>query len=181
MGTFTEQNVQCEGRPGKQPSSSRRVGPRAGAPHQRQLPGQRDQTGRVAMLIDLENIVRVGGGRLLPAQQAGTVLERALDLAGPADFRLAIAPTGVLQRLAGALRTLRLPCEAVRAGPDAADAALLAHAEHLVSIGYTSFIVISADHYFSEICRRYPTTVIARHGQPVARVLRQTAVAVLAA
>src|SRR5689334_13447965 len=143
MGSFTEQNVQWRGRPGKQQSPA---GRRVGALRQRELPVQRDRAGRVAVLIDLENIVRVGGGLLLPEQRAGTLLERALDLAGPADFRLAIAPAGVLQRMAGPLRTLRLACEAVPAGPDAADAALLAHAEHLGSIGYTSFVVISADH-----------------------------------
>jgi hypothetical protein len=48
-------------------------------------------------------------------------------------------------------------------------------------VGYRRFVVVSADHIFHELCRRHPTTVIVRHGQPVARILRQTAVAVLAA
>jgi len=139
-----------------------------------------DAAGRVAVLVDLENVVRVRSD-LMPAEDALQMLGRALKLAGPADFRIAIAPAGILRRYAGPLVTLALPCESVPAGRDSADLALLAHAEHLASVGYRRFVVVSGDHFFHEICRRHPTTIIARHGQPVARLLRQTALAVLAA
>lgn len=130
------------------------------------------------MLVDLENIARVKGG-WLTEQELAEVLAHALALAGAADFRLAVAPCGVLKRYAGTLAALRLRCEAVTPGPDAADLALLAHAGHLIAVGYDHFVVLSGDHLFAEI--RRPITVIVRDGQPVARALRQTAAAVLAA
>lgn len=144
------------------------------------LPRIRARAGRSAVLVDLENIARAGGD-WLPDDETGLVLRRALYLAGPAEFRIAIAPAGVLRRYAGTLDSLHLPCESVPAGPDAADLALLAHARHLTRVGYRWFTVLSGDHIFAELSRQHPTTVIVRRGQSVARVLRQTAIAVLAA
>lgn len=132
------------------------------------------------MLVDLENIVRVEAGWLTDQEACG-VLARALALGGPTDFRLAVAPCGVLRRYAGTLSALHLCCEPVTPGPDAADLALLEHAEHLIGVGYRRFTVLSGDHIFAALCRRHPTTVITRAGRPVARELRKTAVAVMAA
>lgn len=104
----------------------------------------------------------------------------ALQLAGAADFRLDIAPAEILPRYAGPLTTLRLACESVPQVPTPQTSAPLAHAQHLVSVGFGRFVTVSGDHLFDHTCHRYPT-VIVRHGQPVARVLQQTAVAVLVA
>lgn len=132
------------------------------------------------MLVDLENIARVEEG-WLTEQELADVLTHALAMAGGADFRLAVAPCGVLKRYAGTLAALRLCCEAVTPGPDAADLVLLSHAWHLIAVGYDHFVVLSGDHLFAEIGRRAPITVIVRDGQPIARALRQAAIAVLAA
>jgi len=107
-------------------------------------------------------------------------LTAGIAQAGACQFRLALAPASVLRRYSGPLASLNLPCEAVVAGPDAADHALLAHATHLATVGYGNFVVMSGDHIFSSLTSRYPTTVIVRRSQPVAGALRQTALAVLA-
>jgi hypothetical protein len=130
------------------------------------------------VLVDLENLARVDGG-WLTEQALADILTHALALAGSADFRLAVAPRAVLKRYAKTLAALHLPCEVVAPGPDAADLVLLAHAAHLTTVGYDHFVVLSGDHIFATIDR--PITVIVRDGQPVARALRQSAAAVLAA
>ena len=135
---------------------------------------------RTALLIDLENLGRDGQVWATPEDLKHT-LGDGMALVGACQFRLALAPSSVLRRYAGPLASLSLPCEAVAAGPDAADLALLAHADHLATVGDGAFVVMSGDHIFSAISRLYPTTFIVRRGQPVARVLRQTALAVLAA
>jgi len=135
---------------------------------------------RTALLIHLENVVRDGHVWATPEAVTRTLTD-GIALAGTCQFQIALAPASVLRRYAGPLASLRLPCEAVVAGPDAADHALLAHASHLAGVGYGAFVVMSGDHIFSAISTRYPTTVIVRRGQPVARALRQTAHAVLAA
>lgn len=132
------------------------------------------------MLVDLENIARVEGGWLTEPELA-EVLRHALAMAGGADFRLVVAPNGVLKRYVGTLAALRLCCSAVTPGPDAADLVLLDHAWYLIDVGYDHFVVLSGDHLFAEIASRAPITVIVRDGQPVARALRQAATAVLAA
>ena len=120
---------------------------------------------RAAVLVDLENVVRSDGLWITPVE-AERVLGLALQQAGGADFRLAVAPVSVLRRYVDVLARAGLPCE---------------HARYLEERGYTHFTVVSGDHIFSDICRRHPTTVIVRRNQPVARELRETAIAVLAA
>lgn len=135
---------------------------------------------RTALLIDLENVVRDGHQWATPEAVTRTLTD-GIAQAGACQFRLAVAPASVLRRYAGPLASLSIPCEAVAAGPDVADHALLAHASHLARVGYGDFVVMSGDHIFSAVSTRYPMTVIVRRGQPVARALRQTALAVLAA
>ena len=124
---------------------------------------------RAAVLVDLENVVRSDGLWITPVE-AERVLGLALQQAGGADFRLAVAPVSVLRRYVDVLARAGLPCEHVTPGPDAADLVLLEHARYLEERGYTHFTVVSGDHIFSDICRRHPTTVIVRRNQPVAGV-----------
>jgi hypothetical protein len=143
-------------------------------------PGRPASYARAAVLIDLENLLRRNGEWITTAE-AERVLATAMYLAGAAEFRLAVAPATVLRRYVDVLVRVGLPCEHVTPGPDAADLVLLEHERHLTERGYTRFAVVSGDHIFSDICRRHPTTVIVRRDQPVARALRETAIAVLAA
>lgn len=133
-----------------------------------------------AVLIDLENFL-YGYRNLMSPDKALPLLKRALAQVPDREHCIAVAPSWVIGHYVRVLHELSIPSAVVAPGPDAADLALLEQAEHLASIGYQRFVVISGDHIFSSLCRAFPTTVIIRKNQPVARELKETAAFVLAA
>lgn len=132
-----------------------------------------------AVLIDLENFLH-GSKGLLSSAQARPFLARAMHLIPDSGHCIAVAPARVIGNYIGLLHELAIPSAVVPPGPNAADLALLEQAEHLASIGYRRFVVLSGDHIFSELCRDYLTTVIVRNNISLARVLNQTAESVVA-
>lgn len=127
-----------------------------------------------AVLIDLENFLYASRG-LLSAERARPILRQTKELIQDSTHCLAVAPAWVLGRYVGLLHEFEIPSAAVPPGPNAADLALLEHAQHLASIGYQRFVVLSGDHIFTELCRRYPTTVIVRNNNALARALKEAA------
>lgn len=131
-----------------------------------------------AVLIDLENFLHEGKGLLSP-EQARPFLSRAMELIPDSGHCIAVAPARVIGHYVGLLHELSIPTAVVQPGPNAADLALLEQAEHLASIGFRRFVVLSGDHIFAELCRAYPTTVIVRNNGALAKVLRETAESVV--
>jgi hypothetical protein len=131
-----------------------------------------------AVLIDLENFL-FGSKGLLSPRRARPILLRVLALIQDADYCIAVAPSWVIGHYVHLLHELSIPSAVVPPSPHAADLALLEQAEHLASIGYTQFIVLSGDHVFAELCRAYPTTVIVRNNKALARALQEAAESVI--
>jgi len=128
----------------------------------------------VAVLIDLENFLHGAKGLLSP-EHARSFLARAMHLIPDSAFCIAVAPARVMGRYISLLHELSIPISLVSPGPNAADLALLELAQHLTSIGYQRFVVLSGDHIFSELSKAYPTTVIVRHNKSLAHALREAA------
>ena len=133
-----------------------------------------------AVLIDLENFLHDRYGLLSP-KHARPFLTRALNLVESPGHCIAVAPARAIGHYAGLLHELSIPTAVVPVGRNSADHALLEQANHLASIGYRRFVVVSGDHIFTSLCRAYPTTVIVRKKMGCARQLRMAAECVLAA
>lgn len=158
--------------------------PRSGGVDQRRhasCPGRRR-----ALLVDLENMVRIPDpcssiADWVPAEDALSFLRRAVAEAGEVDHALLAASAGVVTRYFDVVQALGIHCIPVDGTPDAADRALLERGDHLVRIGFSEFIVVSADHCFVQLAKRCDCTVIVRVGQDVASSLRNSARHVIAA
>jgi len=131
-----------------------------------------------AVLIDLENFL-FGSKGLISPKKARPILLRVLAFIQDTGYCIAVAPSWVIGHYVHLLHELSITSAVVPPSPNAADRALLEQAEHLASIGYTHFIVLSGDHVFAELCRAYPTTVIVRNNKALARALREAAESVI--
>lgn len=138
----------------------------------------RPATPRVAVLIDLENFLHGSKGLLSP-EHARPFLAKAMRLIPDSGHCLAVAPARVIRRYVSLLHELSIPIAVVPSGPNAADLALLEQAEHLASVGYERFVVLSGDYIFSELSKAYPTTVIVRNNKSLAHSLKKAAESVL--
>lgn len=135
---------------------------------------------RSALAIDLDNIT-IHRGRALPPEEVAPLLRGVLRLAGSVEYVMLAAPITTIQRYGSTLAALGLPWTIVPALPDAADYALLLGIFELLPLGYSQFVVASADHAFAPVAENFATTVIVRRGQPISRRLGSAATAVLAA
>lgn len=131
-----------------------------------------------AVLIDLENYLH-GAKGLLPPEHAQSFLARAMRLVPDSGHCIAVAPAWVIGNYITLLHELSIPTAVVPPGPNAADLALLEQAEHLTSIGFRRFVVLSGDHIFTELCQKYPTTVIVRNNRALAKALKDAAESVV--
>lgn len=141
---------------------------------------------RRALLIDLENMVRISDprsaiGDWVEADDALAFLRRAILEAGEVQHALLAASAGVVTRYFGVVQALGIPCLPVDSSPDAADLALLERGEHLIRTGFSEVVVVSADHNFVRLADHCDCTVIVRVGQRVASTLRDSARHVVAA
>ncbi len=133
---------------------------------------------RVTALIDLENFLHGSKGLLSP-EHARPFLSKAMRAIPDSGHCIAVAPARVIGRYVSLLHELSISTAVVPPGPNAADLALLEQAEHLASIGYQRFVVLSGDHIFSELSKAFPTTVIVRHNKSLARALKEAAASVV--
>lgn len=133
-------------------------------------PSRYPESGRRALLIDLDNIV-IQDGELLAPTQAQEVLRRILIAASPRDYVLAVAPAPTVMHVGSALLALGIRWQWCGPEPDAADHQLCLVACDLVERGYSDLAVASGDHFFACLADIARLTIVVPKGQPVAREL----------
>ena len=129
---------------------------------------------RRGLLIDLDNIA-LHRGRLLPADLVGQRLRTIAELAGPCDYRIAIAPPRTLGAYSSVLVAQSIPVRTCGSEPDAADLALCVQGFELLARGYAALVVASGDHFFAQLADLAPLHLAVPHDIPVARSLKRVA------
>lgn len=116
--------------------------------------------GRTAVLLDLENIAHDRDGWVdeREFERRMCLVDRHL---ADADYVAAACAGHILKRYLRSFITRGLHVELVPGSPDAADQALLDHADFLHQHGYDRAIVISGDHCFACLAEHFELTVIA--------------------
>lgn len=109
---------------------------------------------RSAVLIDLDNLVgtkRDGACARVDSEEVEFRIVRAIKLAGPAEFVLAVGNQAAWKASWAALIGLGVPGRIAAPGRDAADRELIEQAEHLWRHGFTTITVVSGDHVFAQL------------------------------
>lgn len=132
---------------------------------------------RTALLLDLENACPGSRRRSHTARQ----LREIIDAAGDVEVVVAIAAHAVVARQQPVLDAVGICAVSVKAGPDAADKALMRQARKLAEAGITRFIVASGDHYFARVAELGELVVVHCPGRNVSNRLRNAASSVLVA
>ena len=120
------------------------------------------ETGRRAVLIDLENLLtrnrpadgHATGSFFLSPEEARERLDRALAMAGEAEYRLAVGSAPVWTALWAVIMDAGIETRMCPTGKDAADQELLDVADHLHRQGFTTITVISGDAIFATLAAR---------------------------
>lgn len=126
------------------------------------------------VLVDLENMVGAVRPRPALVRACVAVLRAA---AGPAHHALACYSTAdpATDGLVSVLAELGVAPWPVPPGPDAAETALLAHADYVYRQGGRTFCVASADRRFAALAELGRLEVLAWERQPIARRLIEAA------
>lgn len=130
---------------------------------------------RAALLIDLDNIT-IRGGRSLTIPAGRQALNDTLDLAGPVEYVIAVAPHRSLSTWVPELAAAGIAWRQVPTGPDSADRYLTELAEELIANQYTDLWIASCDHYFAALAHHAKLHVVSPLGRPVSRKLARAAV-----
>jgi hypothetical protein len=130
--------------------------------------------------VDLENLAYDGN---VPLQVARVEerLSRVLAAAGRIDYAIAVAPRAALTRHGAGLARLGLRWEECPAGPDAADARIVARAGEFAALGYQEFLITSGDHYFAALATAGRLTVVVPSDVRVSNALRHASHQLIAA
>lgn len=114
---------------------------------------------RRAVLIDLENLLvratrRDMNGFWVDAAEAEERLRRVVELAGPADYTLAVGSQPAWNAGWAALLATGIEGRICPAGKDSADNELLEVADHLYSHGFHTITIVSGDAIFAQLAER---------------------------